>query len=379
MQENEVSSDKGDLLVVDDTPNNLRLLLSALGKAGYDVRCVTSGAQALKVVRFDPPDLILLDIKMPQLDGYEVCHRLKSDPQTCKIPVIFLSALDEAIDKVKAFEVGGADYVAKPFQIAEVIARIQHQLTILRLSRQEEAQYHRLQEQARELERTNEELEFFSYSMSHDLQAPLRSLQNMAYLLSEGYGDALDRRGQELVQRMMNSAKRINLLIEDLLEYTRLGAVEIEFSPVSLEVVAERVIEDLAAAIAEQEAEIEIIPPLPGVKSNTRVLIQVLSNLVSNAIKYVATGVKPKVTIAAQQMEDKVCLWVEDNGIGIDPEYREQIFVPFKRLHSDKTYPGTGIGLAIVKRGVERLGGEIRLESGAEGTRFGLELPAGIN
>lgn len=127
---------QGDLLIVDDLADNLRVLSNTLSNQGYRVRCVRNGAMALMGVKAAPPDVILLDIRMPEMDGYEVCRRLKSDPQLCDIPIVFLSALDEALDKAKAFEVGGADYITKPFQVEEVLARVQHQLTIQHLKKQ---------------------------------------------------------------------------------------------------------------------------------------------------------------------------------------------------------------------------------------------------
>jgi two-component system, sensor histidine kinase and response regulator len=137
---------KDDILIVDDTPDNLRLLSSALTERKYKVRSVINGAMALMGAQAAPPDLIMLDIKMPDMDGYEVCRRLKENRQTCEIPVIFISALDEVFDKVKAFASGGVDYIQKPFHIEEVLARIENQLTIRRLQVQLQAQNDQLQQ-----------------------------------------------------------------------------------------------------------------------------------------------------------------------------------------------------------------------------------------
>ncbi|MGI0487418.1 response regulator [Pantanalinema rosaneae CENA516] len=139
---------QGDLLIVDDLADNLRVLSNTLSNQGYRVRCVRNGAMALMGVKAAPPDVILLDIRMPEMDGYEVCRQLKADPHLCEIPIIFLSALDEALDKAKAFEVGGADYITKPFQVEEVLARVQHQLTIQRLRQQVAAQRQQLSQLA---------------------------------------------------------------------------------------------------------------------------------------------------------------------------------------------------------------------------------------
>ncbi len=145
-------SRSGSILVVDDTPGNLHILFDALTKVGYDVRCVKSGAMALIAIQADPPDLILLDIRMPEMNGFDVCQRLKANSQTCEIPVIFLSALDEPLDKVKAFQVGGADYITKPFQFEEVLVRINHQLTICSLQQQRLALIEALEQANHELQ-----------------------------------------------------------------------------------------------------------------------------------------------------------------------------------------------------------------------------------
>lgn len=133
---NSVEPEKGSILIVDDTPDNLRVLSATLGDRDYDVQCAINGKLALMAVANQPPDLVLLDIKMPEMDGYQVCEALKSQQKTAEIPVIFLSALDDVIDKVKAFAVGGVDYITKPFQVEEVLARVEHQLTIRRLQKQ---------------------------------------------------------------------------------------------------------------------------------------------------------------------------------------------------------------------------------------------------
>lgn len=139
---------QGNLLIVDDLADNLRVLSNTLSNQGYRVRCVRNGAMALMGAKAAPPDVILLDIRMPEMDGYEVCRRLKSDPELCHIPIIFLSALDEALDKAKAFDVGGADYISKPFQVEEVLARVQHQLTIQQLRQQVAEQQQQLDQLA---------------------------------------------------------------------------------------------------------------------------------------------------------------------------------------------------------------------------------------
>jgi PleD family two-component response regulator len=177
------SEQKGNILIVDDLPDNLRLLSETLSERGYEVQCAINGKLALMAVKNAPPDLILLDIKMPGLDGYEVCTELKSQASTSSIPVIFLSALDDVFDKVKAFSVGGVDYVSKPFQVEEVLARVENQLTICRLQKQLQRQNQKLHQLNEDLAHSNQELEQFAYIVSHDLQQPLQTITGFAELM----------------------------------------------------------------------------------------------------------------------------------------------------------------------------------------------------
>jgi len=234
MSSNQKDILKGDILIVDDSPDNLRVLSTTLTNRGYDVRCVRSGAMALIGIQTSPPDLILLDIRMPELNGYETCQRIKSNEQTREIPVIFLSALDETLDKVQAFEVGGADYITKPFEIEEVLARIEHQLTIRRLQKEIIQKNLRLQQEIDEHKRTESALrdakeaaEAANYAkseflarMSHELRTPLNAILGFAELMQnntsltaehQGYLEAIYRSGQHLL-KFINKILKITQL-----------------------------------------------------------------------------------------------------------------------------------------------------------------------
>ena len=375
----------GDILIVDDQPENLRLLSEALSGCHYELRRVLNGQLALQVAQFDPPDLILLDIRMPDIDGYEVCRRLKANEQTKDIPVIFLSALDNPLDKVKAFDVGGADYVSKPFQVPEVLARVRHQLQIRQLQMQARLQQQRLEEKAWALETANRELEFFSSSASHDLSAPLRGLQSLSEVLLEDYGDRLDALGKTYLERIRSTTIEMDTLLKTLLDYSRMTRTEFTVGPVSLQTVVENTLRSQRETIENHRATIEVQPNLPKVVGSPLILERVANNLLSNALKYVEPGLSPQVYIGAEQIQPANRLvsqptirwFFQDNGIGILLEDRARIFEPFERLHGRESYPGTGFGLAIVQRGVMRLGGRCGVDSevGA-GSRFWVELPA---
>ncbi|MEM9091324.1 MAG: response regulator [Cyanobacteria bacterium P01_F01_bin.53] len=359
---------KGDILIVDDTPENLRLLSSALNTQGYEVRAVLSGSMALSAAQTDPPDLILLDIKMPKMDGYEVCQRLKADGKTRDIPIIFLSALDDALDKVKAFNVGGVDYVTKPFQTAEVLARVKNQLTISFLRQ-------KLLAQNEELLRSNQDLAEFSYVVSHDLKQPLQEILGFVSLLQIKYQETLDEVGEGWLNRIENAVEHMNELINDLLAYSRVGSQAKTLVPTDCNTILTQVLNDMQVVIEQHNATITY-ESLPTVIVNSVQLVELFQNLISNGIKFHRPEVTPQITIAAEQREQEWHFAVRDNGIGIHPKQFDRIFKVFQRVHSQKEYPGTGIGLSTCKKVVERHGGHIWVESTlGEGTAFYFTLP----
>jgi signal transduction histidine kinase len=227
-----------------------------------------------------------------------------------------------------------------------------------------------------ELQATNAELASFSYSVSHDLRTPLRSIQSFAQILLADYADRLDAVGQDCARRIVTAARRMDALTEDLLAYARLSRVAVELKPVSLEAVVDDVLTQLEADIQGKKARITVEKPLPQVMGQYATLVQVVANLLTNGIKFVAPGVRPQVRVRTEERTAWVRLWVQDNGIGIAPQYQERIFGIFERLHDIEAYPGTGIGLAIVRKGIERMGGRVGVESAPDqGSAFWVELP----
>lgn len=363
-----------DILIVDDTPDNLRVLSAMLTNQGFEVRKALNGQRAIASVQSKPPDLILLDIKMPEMDGYEVCQKLKANPDTSAVPIIFISALDDAPDKVKAFAAGGADYITKPFQEAEVLARIEHQLQIQHLQKQ-------LITQNEELTRSNRELEQFAYVVSHDLQQPLQSITGFVKLLLLKYQGELDKPNElddltyDYLNRIHDSGTRMQRLIQDLLNYAQVGTQEIQFQVVDCNLVLKEVLENLQLAIAEKQVKLTH-DPLPTIWGKETQLIQLLQNLICNAIKFVQPNVVPQIHISAVQQQKQWQLGIHDNGIGISPEHLNHIFEIFRRIHTDQQYLGTGIGLAMCKKIVELHGGCIWVESQLDvGSTFYFTLP----
>jgi PAS domain S-box-containing protein len=234
----------------------------------------------------------------------------------------------------------------------------------------------RVEERTAQFQEVNQEMEAFTYSVSHDLRAPLRTMQGFAQALLEDYSDCLDEIGQEYTQYIIEGAVQMDTLISDLLAYSRLSRTQINFQPVDLTYVVQEALRQLSAQIEQRRAEVTVDAPLPQVIAHRLTLVQVVTNLLSNAIKFVKPDVPPKVRIYAQEQQNWIRLSIVDNGIGIAPEHQERIFRVFERLHGVEIYPGTGIGLAIVRKGLERMGGRVGVESQpGQGSRFWIELP----
>jgi PAS domain S-box-containing protein len=243
------------------------------------------------------------------------------------------------------------------------------------LARSHEDLEKRVAERTASLTEAIAQMEEFSYSVSHDLRAPVRAMQGYAQATLEDYGHALDERGREYLNHIVRSGERMDRLVRDLLTYSRIARSELQLQPVSLD----RLVRDIVSHYPEMQqpqAEITTRGALHSVIAHEPSLTQAISNLLNNAVKFVAPGVKPEVELCTEQQGGHVRLWVHDNGIGIKPEYQGRLFGLFERIHSGKHYQGTGIGLAIVRKSVERMGGKVGMESNGDGSKFWIELPS---
>jgi len=238
--------------------------------------------------------------------------------------------------------------------------------------------YLQLENTSQALEEANTELESFAYSAAHDLKAPLRAIEGYSQAVLDDFGHRLDEEGRNYVNRITGVCHRMAGLIDDLLAYSHLSQREIRVKPIELAPLIDKALENLENRIKESSGMVEVDAPLPMVRANRSILLQLVENLISNALTFVAPGVEPKVKIWTHLEDGMVRLCVDDNGIGIGEEDRGRIFQVFERLHGIETYPGTGIGLAIVRRGVEKMGGRVGLESeSGKGSTFWIELPEG--
>lgn len=357
-----ITSPERSILLVDDNPTNLNLLSRMLTREEYKVRAVTNGPRALESVEASPPDLILLDINMPDMDGYEVCERLKADDKTRQIPIIFISALNDTQDKIKAFTAGGVDYVTKPFQIREVLARVQTHMA--------------LKETTDELEMRIQELDSFAHTVAHDLKGPLNIVMGYTGLL-EDECKALpdDTMAQDCLASVMDTAKKMNTIIEELMLLAGLRKVEAKIVELDMADIVDEVKGRLKSMLAEYEGTISVPDSWPVALGYGPWVEEVWINYMSNALKY--GGRPPKVELGATEQEDgSIRFWVRDNGPGLSEEQRNRLFVPFERLEQVRV-EGHGLGLSIVRRILEKLNGQVGVESTlGVGSEFYFTLPA---
>jgi signal transduction histidine kinase len=365
---------KGNILVVDDTPANLRLLANMLTGQGYKVRSVINGPMALTATRAAHPDLILLDINMPGMNGYEVCENLKQNAETREIPIIFISALDEIQDKVKAFTVGGVDYITKPFQFEEVLARVETHLALRDMRRRLQAANVRLEKQV-------QELDAFAHTVAHDLKNPLGGVIGYAEFLVDEFSDGdtasgmSDEEIKDMLQGIVRSGHRMDRIITELLLLSRLREGDVEVQPLDMAAVVAEVQQRLAYMIEQYQAEMVLPETWPTALGYAPWVEEVWANYISNALKY--GGCPPHVTLGVTPQPDgKLRFWVRDNGEGLPPEVQEKLFTPFTQLHQVRA-EGQGLGLSIVQRIVERLGGDVGVESTVgQGSTFFFTLDA---
>ncbi|MGB7338395.1 MAG: hybrid sensor histidine kinase/response regulator [Phototrophicaceae bacterium] len=373
------------ILIVDDEPNNLKVLHNLLTQNGYDVRAARDGQTALQAAAATHPDLILLDIKMPNMTGYEVCEILKRDEELADIPVIFISALNNVADIVKAFEVGGVDYVTKPFQFEEVLARVHNHLTIVYQQRQLRAQSDQIKamrkrDQTR-FNKLSEMREQFIQAATHDLKNPLAVVMGCADLM----GRIDEVRGhphlRECVDSIGAASKEMMNLVTGMLDLVKMqSAITLNLQPTDL---ADFVGELVAASrIRAQERNISIkfntlndsIP----VRIDAQLMQRAVDNLISNAIKYSPDNSSIEVVTLLE--DGKAVVHVVDEGFGIHPEHLPHLFDPFfraKKYDGDREIEGTGLGLSIVKELVEQHGGQVTVASQVnDGTTFSIHLRA---
>ncbi|MCL4255476.1 MAG: hybrid sensor histidine kinase/response regulator, partial [Anaerolineae bacterium] len=352
-----------NILLVDDTPSNLDVLTAMLKESGYRVRPAINGELALEAVKASPPDLILLDINLPKLNGYEVCIRLKADETTRDIPVIFISALNDVEAIVKAFEVGGVDYITKPFKLREVLARVATHLMIVQQRRQIEERYVRDMKHFEALDKMKEQ---FVRSATHDLKNPLSIVTGYVALLQTLTPEEFAQYGAEYIDGISGGAKRMLSLITDMLDLAQLQTgANLKFEPTDVENFMNMAMRGMDVAAKQRHITLVYTPPAKAVTVviDPHQMMRVIDNLVSNAIKYTPDG--GRVDVFFDIYDDAIGIRVRDTGFGIPKKDIDHIFDAFYRVRGEQQskVSGTGLGLAIVRTIVEQHNGQIEVES----------------
>ncbi|HEV2478802.1 MAG TPA: ATP-binding protein [Puia sp.] len=392
-------NEKANILIVDDKANNIFALEEILSRPDRHFIRATNGQEALKIVLNETIDLIILDVQMPDMDGFEVAKILKSHNRTKDIPIIFASAeKKEHRFMMKGFEEGAVDYLYKPLDPAVTSAKVSVLLQ-LHLQKKElvaknlqlENAHGEIRQLNADLERNiallqvaNKELESFSYSVSHDLRTPLRSIDGYSRIILEDHQAVLNDELRRLLGNIRTSSTRMGILIDHLLEFSRLGRRKLVKRPVDLTEMAHRVVRDLEQGHDQdqdhdpdhQRTAVIRIGSLPPAEGDPVLLYQVLVNLVSNAIKYSGKIQAPEIEIGASENGEERIYFVKDNGVGFNMEYAHRLFGVFQRLHGNDEFEGTGVGLAIVQRIIEKHGGRVWAEGRPkEGATFFFSLP----
>ena len=448
------------ILIVEDSPTQAEKLRYILERNGYIVLTAGNGRQALDLMQMSRPSVVISDILMPEMDGFQFCKRVKEDEKLSGTPIILLTALSDPQDVLRGLECGADNFITKPYDENYLLTRIHHvlinkelrgdsktqmgieiffkgqkyfitseprQILDLLLSTYETAvmKNHELRELQEELEKMNErlekkveertaalvaeiqerrkaeeevrqlneeleqrvirrtaqleaansELESFSYSVSHDLKAPLRVIKGFSELLLEQCENALDADSRMLLGKVNENANRMGLLIDDIFAFSRASRKESVPVTIDMAALAKSVVEELKSASAGRVVRFDV-KDLPFAEGDLAAVKQVLFNLLSNAVKFTRDRDTAVIEIAGEERGDENVYSVSDNGAGFDEDYAGKLFGVFQRLHSAAEFEGTGIGLAIVKRFITKLGGRVWAEGKVdEGATFYFTLP----
>lgn len=363
------------ILIVDDKPENLIALETVLRDLDVELIKATSGNEALKETLHHNFALALLDIQMPEMDGYELASILRSEDQTAHLPFIFISAVyTDNLNIFKGYEKGAFSFITKPFEpdillnkVKFFLEKYQQEMKLIELNQV-------LTKKNEELEYSNKELESFSYSVSHDLRSPLRAINGYAEMLVEDFNDELSEDSKRYLSMIQGNAKNMGELIDGLLAFSRLGKKPVEKQNVDMKKMVESVWQQLRGT-APSGTSVNILS-LPHVKGDYILLNQVMSNLLSNAIKYSSKKELPEIEIGSKEQNEENLFYVRDNGVGFNMNHKDKLFGVFQRLHSQKEFEGTGVGLALVQRIVAKHGGKIWAEAREnEGATFWFTLP----
>ena len=378
-----------NILLVDDQPEDLVALEAALSNVGANLVRARSGAEALRQLLAHDFAVILLDIQMPAMDGYETAGLIRQRERSRNTPIIFMTAQDRGNEQqLRGYAVGAVDYIFKPVDLTVLRSKVlvfvelarttelaRKQAELLRQS--EQAALELASERARlleELEHKNKELEAFSYSVAHDLRAPLRAIDGFSKLLVEDHGERLDAEARQHLDRVRAAARRMAELIDDLLGLARVTRAGLKLESVELGKLARSIADDLERSRPERRTDWQIREDIV-VHADQRLMRVLLENLLGNAWKFTVHRDRARIELGVEQTGDAPVYFVRDNGAGFDMAYAHKLFNPFQRLHRATDFEGTGIGLATVERIVRRHGGRVWAEAEVDrGAKFSFTL-----
>jgi two-component system sensor histidine kinase/response regulator len=455
-----VGNNKTEILIVEDSLTQAEKLRYILEEKGFHVSVAGNGREAFDILGKSKPNIVISDVLMPEMDGYELCKRMRSEKDFKEIPVILLTSLSDPKDVIKGLESGANNFIVKPYDKRYLISRIDYLLANLEIRKNSKASmginvffagenyfitaerlqildlllstyenaYHqnlemiearnelrelneqleekvekrtselrkeieerkraeeeikrlneeleeRVRERTAQLEAANKELEAFSYSVSHDLRAPLRAMDGFTEILLREYSPKLDDEGKRICSTIIENTKKMGQLIDELLALSRLGRAEMHFSSLDMKALANAVYDELTTQKMRQRINFHL-DDLKKASGDPILFRQVWMNLISNAIKFTSRRERAVISITSREEEDRVVYCVKDNGAGFNMKYADKLFGVFQRLHSEKDFEGTGVGLAIVQRIVQRHSGKVWAEGETDkGAAFFFSLP----
>ena len=404
------------ILIAEDSPTQTQRLRHILEQRGYVVVSAANGRLALAAARQEKPTLVISDVVMPEMDGYELCHCIKADASLADVPVILVTTLSDPQDVIRGLECRADNFILKPYNERYLVDRVQFvllnrevrqaeqtgmgveiyfnghkhfitadrlQILNLLLSTYDVAiqrnkdltnAHDELRRVNVQLSAANEELEAFSYSVSHDLSAPLRHISAFAGLLRKDTAGTLKPRNQKQLDTIAEAARKMGQLIEDLLGFSRMARVAMQRIVVDLDTMLQEIVRGLETETTGRKIRWKINPP-PDVRADPAMMRQVLSNLLGNAVKYTGTREVAEIEVGWREAKEEIVLFVRDNGVGFDMNYVDKLFGVFQRLHSTDEFEGTGVGLANVRRIINRHGGRTWAEGKVdEGATFYFSL-----
>lgn len=354
-----------EILIIDDSTEAIQFITSILGQRKYLVRALTDGRHLFEILEEKIPDLILLDIVMPGIDGFEICRRLKQDENNRSVPVIFLTAMDDTDSIVRGFEVGAQDYISKSVNPEILLARVKTHIE--------------LKQRTDMLKEAYKEIMEFNYMISHDLKGPLWDIQKLAGYMEEAVASNNRDDMEELLNDINKKAGEASALIVKLSQLTKVSSTPLKIEAVDISKLIKNIYEELVVNCHNRDIEFNC-SYMPIVFGDRILLTQVFINILSNAFKFTRDRKPAIITIEYKKKEMEHVFSIRDNGVGFDMKYSGKLFGMFQRMHSQEEFEGTGAGLSIVKRIIERHNGRVWIEAEPnKGAALSFTLPIRVS